>query len=267
VDDRFRPIQLTNEVASTEFQAKGFILLQETGQQVLTTQNGEFSFVDLDPGTYTLRATIQGHEATPIQVTVAEGVFNEASIVARRVSSLGSSVITQEFSAFTPCAADFIANGVVANCVLDLSGDTYRPGFSVNYTGIADVTYLVAEAKMSQVSGYNFQMRENDGSAAGGDRYAVGRIKDGDYIKMVLERGVANEEHNEQNNNVAWGNNETNPMHTIFFMEGDFRDEMRELGFCCGLGARFGMKGQFLHSMFVGEPEVDIAAYCVLCGA
>ncbi len=49
VDDRFRPIELTDN-PTTEFQRSGFVLLQELGLKARTDSNGEFSFVDLEPG-------------------------------------------------------------------------------------------------------------------------------------------------------------------------------------------------------------------------
>jgi hypothetical protein len=48
-DDRYRPIHLVPEgEAVSEFQADLFILVQETGPQVLTNENGDFAV--LDPG-------------------------------------------------------------------------------------------------------------------------------------------------------------------------------------------------------------------------
>ena len=273
IDDRFRPL------------AGGLVLLQPIGLTATSNADGEFVFIDIDPGTYTARATIEGHEAAPEQVTVEVGVWAELNLDARRIFNEQGQVVTQEFSVFIPCAADFVVNGVVANCFLDLSGDTYRAGFTVNYNETENITYLVTEMKANQVASYTVQVREDDGSAAGGERYAVGRIVDDDYIKMVNQLGVANTEHNQQMNNVPWNN--TLPFMTIVFMEGDYKDEIQgaadnacseeiddatppapaNINTCRdwrGLGARVGITAKFVQSLFIGEPVVDIATYHVL---
>ena len=151
VDDRFRPIQLTSD-PETEFQTDGFILLQETGSQVQTTENGEFSFLDLDPGTYTIRVTADGHEAIPAKVTVVEGAFAELSVIARRVSSVGSTIITEEYSAFSPCFINFVAFSYTADCTGDQSGETFRAGITGrNLSAFEDLTWVVAETQFNQV--------------------------------------------------------------------------------------------------------------------
>jgi hypothetical protein len=140
IDDRFRPIQLIDS-PTTEFQARGFVLLQETGQESRTTANGEFAFIDLEPGTYTLRVSATGHEAVPSKVVVREGEFAEASIVARRTSSQGSTIVTEEYSAFSPCFINFVALSTTADCTLDQSGETFRAGITGrNVSNLADVT-------------------------------------------------------------------------------------------------------------------------------
>jgi hypothetical protein len=277
VDDRFRPIHLTAEDATTEFQARGFVLLQETGAQVLTTVNGEFSFVDLDPGTYTLRVTATGHEATPTQVTVAEGVFNEASIVARRTASQGSTVITEEYSAFVPCMASLPA--VTAQCVVippDQSGDTHREDFWTNYTGLPDVTYAVIELRTNHRA-------ENSGATkivarnATNDCYVVNdSIVEGDYMKVWMQNGEVSPFDIEKRN-CRWTNEDRQLVQ--MWAQGLFKEETRALifGTTClagaycdaesrGIGVRLGLKGQFLVSVFLGPPDVDIESYCALCG-
>lgn len=266
VDDRFRPI------------IGAEVLVQEAGITVGSNENGEFAVVDLEPGTYTLRVNAEGHEATPARIQVAEGEFAEAQLLARRVLSEGGSVLTQEFTVFIPCAADFIVNGIVANCVLDLSGDSYRSGFTVDYSEMGDtVSFLVTEVKLNQDGGYVVQVREDDGSTAGGQRYAVGRIPaDATYYKMINEYGVINEVDNMQANNVAWTNQgeshpeegQQNPVQTILFIDGEYKDELMGADptgeVCCGLDARFGIKAQFVQSLFLGPPETDVETYAVL---
>lgn len=268
LDDGFRPIP------------QGKVLVEQTGEVVTSNADGEFYVLNVDPGSYRLRAQVPGHEALPLIVTVAEGVYEDARVIARRVVSEGGTIITREFSVFIPCAADFVVNGVVANCMLDLSGDSYRAGFTVNTTDLQNVTYLVTEMKANAVGDYVVQVRRNDPArgdgAAGGPRYAVGTIIAGDYIKMVNAFGVVNEEHNDQANNVPWNN--TNPYQTILFMQGEYQEEFSGIGenvagtcvpgaVCLnnptsrGLGAQFGIKATFIQSIFLGEPDVDIDRY------
>jgi hypothetical protein len=265
VDDRFRPIHLTAEDATTEFQARGFVLLQETGAQTQTTPNGEFSFVDLDPGTYTLRVTASGHEAVPQKVSVQAGSFAETSVVARRVSSAGATIITEEYSVFIPCGYDYVANGGVIDCTFDQSGDSYRPGFVSDYTRFGtNATNLVSEMRANHVDRYEMQVREADGTSGGGQRLAVAQFE-GDYVKLLWRFGETNEEWNGQNNNGPWTN--AFPIHTILFRDSPGREEVQALGlpFCCGAGVYFGIKAQFLQSLFLGTPDVSVESYCVLC--
>jgi hypothetical protein len=264
VDDRFRPIQLTDGVAATQFQARGFVLLQETGQETRTTQNGEFSFVNLDPGTYTLRANVAGHEATPQQVTVAAGVFNEASIVARRVSSTGSLILTQEKSMFTECAAEFIA---VASawlpCTLDLSLDGARTDIQANYSAFADqATAMVSEAKFNNVGDYDLAIRVLDDATGGlgATYYAECPVREGDYIRIELVVGDVDD---------CGGRNVEfhlrDEIQTIMFAWSATHQTFEDTAGTYGLGVVLGVRAQVIDSIFVGEPEVDLSSYCVLC--
>lgn len=256
VDDIYRPIPGCT------------LLLQGAGLTATSDAEGEFVFLDLLPGSYIAIASCVDHEAAPVPVDVAAGIYAELEVVARRIFSQDGRVLTAEFSAFIPCAADFVVNGVVANCLGDLSGDSYRPGFtSKNITGLKDVTYMVTEAKMNRVGDYTFQVREDNGSPSGGDRYAVAAVKDGDYVKIVNQYNVTNTEHNVQENNVPWIGDK--PWTTILFYNGEFREEVNSVPdpanrLCCGLGAQAGIRAKFIQSIFLGEPTVPIEQYCVL---
>jgi hypothetical protein len=264
VDDRFRPIQLTPDAAATEFQAEGFILLQETGQQTRTTQNGEFSFVDLPPGAYTIRVSASGHEATPQRVTVTAGEFAETSVVARRVAGDAVTIITQEYAVFIPCSIFFIANGLVYDCTLDQSGDSFRAFYFANHSALPEVTAMVTEMKANRVGNYAVQVRSFPSS--GTEYYAVAVPEGVDHIRIVNEIGVPNEEWTDFGPNTPWNN--THEFQTIMFAMGMFHRMFADSGIpgvCCGVGVILGTKAQFLQSVFLGPPEVDLAAYCVLC--
>lgn len=263
VDDRFRPIELTDD-PNTEFQRTGFILLQELGLRAQTDANGEFSFVDLDPGQYTLRAQIDGHEATPERVTVSEGLFAESTLLARRVLSQGSFILTQEHTVYIACALDFIANGINLPCDLDLSDDSYSSDFGSDYQSYgSNATAVVTELLANQDKSWELQVRT-------GTRYYIGALASGTYIKVYMENGVNAEEFQ---NNVGyadryqpWLNDDT--FQTIFFIDHGFRQEHQDvLGptLCCGAGLTVGIRSTILQSVFLGVPEVDIEDYCVLC--
>ena len=255
VDDRFRPIHLSDEPRSA--QVEGFVLLKETGQEVTTSENGEFSFVDLEPGMYELRATVAGHEALPQTVTVTEGVFAEATLVARREVSADGSIITQEFTVFKACEATLVVIGGAVPCTLDLSGDTDRDNFDADYSGF-NATYLVTEFLANQQGFYEIRVR--NGTSNCGGNFAIEEVVDGRYLKIVNQLGVAREENPLTCGNVAWNN--TGAFNTIMFVDGIGKQE--GLGF--GAGVFFAIEGKFVQSVFVGKPERDVESYCVLCG-
>lgn len=260
VDDRFRPLHLTAD-PQTEFQAAGFILLQETGQEVRTNENGEFSFVNLEPGTYTLRITAEGYESVPESVAVESGVFNEVTPMIHRVTSEGSSIVTQEFSVFKACEATLIVIGSPVPCTLDMSGDTDRDRFVADYSEFENATYLVTEFLANQQGFY--EIRVNNQQGCGGN-YAIEEIVDGDYIKIINEIDVAREENHLTCGNEAWTNE--GAFGTILYVDGIGKQETTEAGFpTFGAGVYFAVEGKFVQSVFVGEPEVDLDSYCVLC--
>lgn len=289
VDDRFRPIHLTDD-AATEFQAEGFVLLQETGTQVKTTENGEFNFLDLDPGTYTLRVTASGHEATPQQVEVVEGEFAEQTVIARRVSSQGSTIVTEEYSAFSPCFINFVALSYTADCTADRSGETARLGFSRNVSEISkNVTWVVAEALFNQYpsggAAFDVVIRRNinvDFTAAvlWEERYTKLHLQEGEMTPDPEVPGVGF--------HPWYLHNGTFEM--LMFGRGYGAEEIRQayapvrevlqMGPCIpavlincyqdipmrrGAGGTMGNEAQFLLSYFIGEPEVDPLEYCALC--
>lgn len=249
LDDRFRPI------------ADAFVLLQPAGITTDANGDGEFTFVDLEPGKYTIRVQAEGHEAVPQTVTVVEGVFEEVQVVARRVLSAGGTILTQEFSVFIPCGVNFVAGGTNADCTADLSGDSERSSFSADYSEYgANVTYMVTEMLASQQGFYEVRVRP-PGVSGGNDNYAVNEVKEGDYLKMVNQRGVVNEVDQITGTNAPWENDGS--FNTILFVDGALKGETPAN--CCGIGPYFGVKAQFVQSVFIGEPEVALDTYCALC--
>lgn len=254
INDVFRPVP------------GGLVLIQDLGLTATSDSSGQFSFIDIEPGAYLLRVQAEGHESAPQTVDVKEGEYAEVELMARRVFSEGGRIITTEYSVFIPCAIDYVANGNVIDCTFDQSGDSFRAAFTSNYTGYANATYLVTEMKANNDDRYEVQLRSGEcPEGVEGGYYAVSQFA-GDYTKLVMPLGGISEQNAELSYgpNVEWENQCT--IDTILFSDSQFREELQENGapVCCGVGAHFGIKAKFVQSLFIGEPEVDLATYGVL---
>jgi hypothetical protein len=274
VDDRFRPIHLV-ENPTGEFQTTGFVLLQETGEQARTNENGEFTFVNLEPGTYTLRVTAAGHEAIPQRVTIADGVFNELSVIARRTASQGSTVITEEYTAFVPCQVSAVA--ATAQCIVippDQSGDTNRQGFWTDYREL-DVSFVVIEMLSNREAGSNGALKVVARNGTNDAYVTNDAIVEGNYMKVWLQNGERSP-HDIENRNAIWTNEDRQQVQ--IWAQGQFKQETQAVfsdgtctvGLYCsaesrGIGAQSGLVVRFVISIFLGPPEADIEAYCLLC--
>ncbi|MGB1697443.1 MAG: carboxypeptidase regulatory-like domain-containing protein [Thermoplasmatota archaeon] len=287
IDDRFRPIHLTDN-PENEFQRDGFVLLQETGKQVQTDENGQFGFIDLDPGTYTLRVTADGHEAKPTKVKVTEGIFEEAAITARRIAINEGAILTEHYAAFNPCGIFFVALSMNLGCVPDSSGDTSRSAFSVDYSPYEDATWLVAEALFNNPpkNGEHHEVVIREGFDLD---FGSKAINEGNYIKLRLQKGaISPDEPMPGSHNIHWNN--TGSMEMVMFGRGAMSEEIRTTYepvyetmstlpcsdpiYCAsqfpmrrGAGVMLGVKATYLNSLFLGEPEVDPMEYCALCPA
>jgi hypothetical protein len=272
IDDVYRPVP------------NALVLIEKAGLTATSDGEGQFTFTGLDPGAYVLKVQADAHASAPKTVEVVAGQYADAEIQADRLLNAGSRIVTTEYSAFISCAADFAVNGVVGDCLNDQSGDSFRPGFDSNVTelGLHNITYMVNEVLVNQDGNWILQVREQDGSIAGGERYAVQSVQNAHYIKVVNKFGVKNTESNEQHNNVPW--NGTKKFQTIMFYEGQFKNEVSGTGkpvedanqtnpatgkpvrnpLCCGVGAGFGIQAKFVQSIFIGEPAVDINSYSTL---
>jgi hypothetical protein len=289
VDDRFRPIQLTQDPEG-EFAAAGFVLLQETGEQTQTNGDGEFVFSDLEPGQYTLRVQAEGHEATPQKIGVTAGRFSEATLTARRVVSEGSFIITDEYSAFSPCFINFVALSYTADCTADQSGETARLGImDRNVTNIDNVTWVVTEALFNQEpqggAAYDVVVRrELDHD------YAAAVLFEGRYAKLHMQNGSVSPDEPPAGEDFHPWYVHNGTFDVLMFGRGYGAEEIRTayepvyetlqdapciptgLGICVndipmrrGAGGTLGNEAKFLVSIFVGEPEVDPLVYCALC--
>ncbi len=202
IDDRYRPVP------------QALVLLTPVGLTATTDELGQFQVLSLEPGVYVAQAQAPDHEAAPKPVDVVGGQYTDLEVMARRVFSENGGIITTEFSAFIPCSVNDVENSYNVNCVADLSGDSFRGGFtSAKLNKSLPWTVLVSEVLVNQDGNFAFQVREDDGSTAGGERYAVGMIQAGNYKKLVNERGVINTEDNAQKSNVPF--NGTKPFNDL----------------------------------------------------
>ncbi len=275
-DDRFRPIELTDSPQS-EFQTTGFVLLQETGERTQTSTNGEFTFVDLEPGQYTVRVTADGHEATPQRVTVSEGEFAEAQVLARRVISDTGTIVTEEFTAFVACGYNVIALGGGIDCTFDQSGDTQRDSFVVDYTDL-NVTHIVLEMLGNKPEFYDVWMYpDRGGIPSPADTYQIMGGPDTEYLRFQLNIGEvavnSPDASGADTEPLMFDNNETIRT-TVFINSLGYGTEIpvsvpifgnEPLGF--GVGVYYAVQANFVMTTFLGEPDVDVDSYCVFCSA
>lgn len=252
VDDRFRPIELGNE-ANSEFQAIGFVLLQETGEQVSTTENGEFTFVDLDPGRYKIRVQSSAHEAKTTTVEVVAGKFADISIVSQRKVSDTTTILTQEYSVFVDCYIDLpgILWWTELNCFLDMSLDSKRGGFQTDYSAVNNITYMVSEYLFNQPGDFGVNVGYAEGESIE-EEWASTTTKGSDYAKLVMATG-------EYYNASA------------DLLDGELQAHRQFLTYVSPEGSTpsFGIavEAQIIQTVWLGEPEEDVYNYCVLCEA
>lgn len=242
------------------------LVLLSNGLTATTDASGQFTIGDLEPGAYIVRVQAEGHEAAPQSVDVVAGEYAEPELVARRIFNEGGRIVTTEYNIFMTCTAEAVVvagNGL--NCFFDLSGESERTAFLTDLRGVQGVTAMVTEVKFNQVGDYGFVIGIDDDGDNFLDRYwAEASVVDGDYAKVVLVNGTANEEDSAGRNEVWLPG--TDPFTTTVFPHGEFYNELNSAGGLglYGAGADVGVRGKVIQSVFLGEPEVDLATYGVL---
>ncbi len=175
VDDNFRPVELKEEWSQEpgDYQDIGFVLILETGQRFETNENGEFTVLPLNPGTYTLRVAADVHEAKDTVVQVVAGEYTEVTVEARRQFSGGGAVFSNEQVLFMACYGTAHVAGVAVaaveapvvfpngnGCGMDISGDSSRFDFFTELPALAkDTRGLVTEMRASESWSYSITTR------------------------------------------------------------------------------------------------------------
>ena len=257
VDDRFRPLDLDA--------LGGTLLVQEMGLQTSHTPNGEFSILGLEAGTYTIRVTIPGHEATPAEVDVVAGQFTEVTIVARRIVNLDDTIVSQEFAVFLPCSDGLGPfGGGNPQCDLDFSEDAYPSGYTQDLTALA-VAGIVTEVTVSNDQRHQIIIRADDD---GEDAHYIVLDFTGAYGYAALVAGEATPSDEEWLYGEMLPFDNTRPIRTMLFEMFPLKDESNDLGVpnCCGYGVRFGTKATFVQSLFFDGYDGDVRSYCAICG-
>ena len=158
VDDRYRPLHLV-EQPTAEFEAAGFLLVVETGATVTTDANGEFTVTDLEPGTYTLKPSVEGHEGAPVKVDVAAGQYSEVDLVVRRLFTPPPDAVAVHDDRMLITCTMQVTNGHLRFgrlCHGDLE-ESNEPNFvDYNWTGFGEVAAVVVEVEFSRVGDYEF---------------------------------------------------------------------------------------------------------------
>lgn len=275
VDDRFRPLELTDK-PETEFQRAGFLLVAETGDEVKTNENGEFFVFDLRPGTYTLRPSVKGHEGVPAKVEVRAGAIAEVSLVVRRIASPGEETLfVRDDTLLITCQVQFI-NGranLDRACYGDLSNEGHNEGLYLEFPQGLDYSWLVTEVHYSQQLGWDFWFMAEGGVLASEesfyhrdhvpatDYYRIAHPHSDDPFSEPTWDGYTNEDGSDPPHvNVTGVRVAMYPNHLgsdeTYGVVGNFE---------VSVGMTFQVKARMINSAFVGEPDTDVASYCVLC--
>ncbi|MGB1697199.1 MAG: carboxypeptidase-like regulatory domain-containing protein [Thermoplasmatota archaeon] len=262
IDDRFRPIP------------EALILLQPIGLTATTNENGEFNFVDLDPETYTLRTQVDGYEAKPIKVRVTEGIFEDAQIPARRLATEGENIITEHHAAFIACNVSRPDSTLDCGNYFppDVSGDTNRQHLRLDYQKYgSNITYFFIEMHSSKEASASGPLKMVMRAGANSGNYYINELlTEGQYLKAWAKYNETSPFDLEQRNH-PWLNDVD--ITVQLWAQGQFKQETQTVfgplyssSFDSrGVGIQYGIKANYLVTLFLGEPDVDIETYCALC--
>jgi len=247
IDDIYRPVP------------GGLIFIQGAGLTATTDSEGQFAFLDLEPGSYVLIANAAGHEAAPLSVDVQAGQYADAEIQARRLFGGGGSLVTEQYSVLLACGATAYIVTSIVDCIPDQSGDSNQDAFTFGQDlAEGNATAFVLEMKASQRDGYAVSV--DCGANARGSSWEETFT---DYIRTVWAKD-ANLTRDGANGTQAvhpWSDNCTKLYAELWYLGSDPGD-LRKQGYMpWGVGVRFEVRATFLLSLFVGPPQVDLQTY------
>jgi hypothetical protein len=192
VDDRYRPLRLTDMPAG-EFEARGFILVVETGRQLQTASDGTFTVLDLEPGTYTLRPSVQGHEGSPTKVDVAAGLFTEVDLLVRRlISPAADSVVVHDDTVLITCSVQVLDGHFTIGrlCHGDLSGEPGTNWVDYNYTGLPPIVAIVVEAQPARTVDFEVWLTKQTNLIGSEELYGKHYGYDSSYLRIAALDGT-----------------------------------------------------------------------------
>jgi len=243
IDDVYRPI------------AGGLVFVEAAGLTATTDAEGQFTFSDLGPGSYTLIANAAGHEAAPLAVDVRAGAYADAEIEARRLFSANGTVLTTQTMEFVPCQAATPIGPLSADCIADLSGDA-SPSGGLMFRGTGDEAFVV-EAKTSQPADYQLRVWCNDDGAGASTRGT------GDPLRLAWRHGngtAAEANANSTRPGVHLWPRDCKDLSVFMDYEGLDPAGLGAMGFG-GVGAQVGVKETFLLTEFLGDVPDNLADY------
>jgi len=191
VDDRYRPLHLT-DTPQGEYDAKGFVLVVETGATVRSGTDGTFTVADLAPGLYTLKPSVDAHEGSPLKVDVVAGKYAEADLMVRRLFTPAKDAVSvHDDTILITCQAQALDGHftVGTTCYGDLSPSGSQNWVDYNYTGFGTPKAVVVEAKFSQKGDYEVWLTQKTNLVTSGTLYAKEFAYGSDYFRYATVNG------------------------------------------------------------------------------
>lgn len=192
VDDRYRPLHLTDEPAGP-YDVPGFILVVETGEQVATDVDGVFTVLGLEPGTYTLTPAVERHEGVPQKVDVVEGQYAEVDLLVRRVADPGKdTIVVRDDTVLITCSIQTLDGHFTVGraCHGDLSGEEGTNWLDYNYTEHGHVAAIVVEAKLTKPRDFEIWLTMQTNLINGPELYGKVYGYDTDSIRVAALNGT-----------------------------------------------------------------------------
>lgn len=260
VDDRYRPLHVT-DTPQAEFDVEGFILVVETGETLATDASGEFTVLDLDPGSYTLKPSIVGHEGAPTRVDVAAGQYSEVDLVVRRlVTPARDTVIIHDDTVLITCQTQVLdahfTVGVL--CHGDLGEAQDSNWVDYNFTGLPTPQAVVVEVQFSRVGDYEVWLTKQTNLVDGAALYAKEYLFSGDTFRFQMLNGS---EEGGQNAGVPLDTQDLRVWVNVDYAGS--KETYDVFGFGMSAGVTFIVEARVVLSAFLETPP-DLDTYALL---